>query len=312
MPGSPEVTPPAFLEEVMFFEIIERWILISILGISVLLMGCGEKNEDQLDQAFELSAESGITALSAVADDQDGSSYASLNLRHRSVADILMPKAYAATCSRAVLESCSSGVKSANYSDCDISGTLLSLNGNVTLTYSDAGCGMASASDNVSRTYDYTISGPRGGNLRVFSTAQNDYRGNSISGGGKLTNTGSAWEIQVLGKNKILKTAGGLTIMSHSIRTLSNVTVTGGITRASRTMSGGQLEVNHNLAQFSAIYTPNNLQWSSTCCHPVSGNLSITYEGTVTGTGSVVFNGCGSATVTKDDQSRQINLSYCE
>ncbi|MCB0365158.1 MAG: hypothetical protein H6624_10565 [Bdellovibrionaceae bacterium] len=296
----------------MFFDFIERFLLVAIVAVSILLVGCGDNQDDALDSTFELSAESMITALSGSADDHSGESYASANLRKQNIADLFLPKAYAATCTRAALETCSSGVKTATYSNCDISGTLLSLDGSVTLTYSDSGCGMASASDNVARTYDYTITGPRGGNLQVFSTALTDYRGTSISGGGKLTNTGSAWEIQVLGKNKILKTAAGVTIMSHSIRTLSNVTVTGGLSRASRVMNGGQVEVNHNLAKFTAVYTPNNLQWSSTCCHPVSGNLSVTFDGTVTGTGSVVFNGCGSATISKDDKERTITLSYCE
>ncbi|MCB0384500.1 MAG: hypothetical protein KDD43_03835 [Bdellovibrionales bacterium] len=296
----------------MFFDYLERWLLIAILAVSTLLVGCGDNEDKALDSTFELSAESMITALSGTADDHNGGSYASANLRKQNIAELFLPRAYAATCSRAALETCSSGVKTATYSACDISGTLLSLDGSVTLTYSDSGCGMASASDNVTRTYDYTITGPRGGNLQVFSTALTDYRGTSISGGGKLTNTGSNWEVQVLGKNKILKTAGGVTIMSHSIRTLSNVTITGGLSRSSRVMNGGQVEVNHNLAKFTAVYTPNNLQWSSTCCHPVSGSLSVTFDGTVTGTGSVVFNGCGSATVAKDDKERNISLSYCE
>ncbi|MCC7404395.1 MAG: hypothetical protein IT288_08350 [Bdellovibrionales bacterium] len=283
------------------------------VALLVGALGCGKNQDDEtLGSEFELSAESGITAISGVADEQNGSSFASYHLKQRTFADLLLPKAYASTCSRAYLSSCVSGVKSATYSDCDISGTLLSLDGSVTLTYSDSGCGLASTGNYVTRTYDYTISGPRGGSLHVFSSAQTDYRGNSISGGGKLIKTASGWEIQILGKNKVLQAAGGSTLMNHSVRTLSNISVTGGLDRASRVVNGGQVEVAHNLANFTAIYTPNNLQWSSSCCHPVSGSISISFDGSVTGTGSIVFNGCGSATISKDDKSRDLSLTYCE
>jgi len=77
-------------------------------------------------------------------------------------------------------------------------------------------------------------------------------------------------------------------------------------------MNGGSLEVNHNLAGFTAIFTPSNLQWSAGCCHPVAGSLAVTYSGSKTGTATVSFNGCGSATVNQDGQSQAVEFSYCE
>jgi hypothetical protein len=105
---------------------------------------------------------------------------------------------------------------------------------------------------------------------------------------------------------------GGAELARVSIRTLAPVSVTGSLSRASRLVNGGQIEVNYNRAQATAVVIPQNLQWSNTCCHPTAGTLQLNWSGTKTGSTSVSFSGCGQASVNQNGQVRNIELSYCE
>ena len=148
--------------------------------------------------------------------------------------------------------------------------------------------------------------------LYIYRTCDGaDRSGNTFGGGGRLTKTAGGWTVEVLGKNKRFS-RGGRELFNISTRTLTPISVTGSLSRASRVVNGGSFEVIHNKAQFVATYVPSNLTWSSACCHPVSGSLAVTYAGSVTGSSSVTFNGCGTATMVKDGLSSQITLNYCE
>lgn len=292
----------------------KRILLFSLLV--VLSVGCKKKAEDDSDLSVdpvEASVESGLTMVSGMADDQAGTAYA-LNSKPEPASIwkiILGEKAYAATCQRALYASCSGGVRSANYNQCDIMGTAANLYGQVSLTYSDAACSMAANGNTVTRTYNIEINGPRGGQISHSSDNRSDYRGTSYGGGGRLTKTASGWNAEILGRNSVLSFRGR-TIFDVSVRTLSAMGLTGSLSRSSRVLSGGQLEINHNVAGFTAIMSPTNLQWNNTCCHPVSGSLSVTYSGSKTGNATVTFSGCGSASVNQGGQVSTINMSYCE
>lgn len=290
-----------------------------ILGLAIIstLVACGQKKTNSSDlENMQVSLEAGVTAVNAAADDQAGSSYAKTSPFERknaivSIGDWLLPKSYAASCSRAALEPCMSGVKSESFSSCDLPASGRSLDGSVTLTYSNSSCNLA-VGDSVTRTYDFTISGPYGGRLHISSANATDFSGNTYGGGGILTHTGSnAWSIQVLGKHAELS-VGGRTLMDLQMRTLSDLSITGSLTRSGRVVDGGSFEVAHNLAKFTATYSPHNLTWTAFCCHPVSGTLSVSYAGSLSGSATVIFNGCGSATIEKDGLSRDVSLNYCE
>jgi hypothetical protein len=157
-----------------------------------------------------------------------------------------------------------------------------------------------------------SIVGPRGGTVTNASSTSSDYTGASYGGGGRLTKTASGYDLDILGKHKSL-TYNSKSIFNISIRTLSTMQVTGGLSRSSRTLNGGQLQINHNLAKFTATIVPTNLQYSNTCCHPISGSLALTYSGSKTGSATITFSsGCGVASKTENGQSSQVELSYCE
>lgn len=290
--------------------------LILILALAGLT-ACGAKKEetDSSIDEVEASVESGITTISGMGDEPSGASFADNRKTATTYAyqlkNLLLPEAWAAACSRASGNPCVSGVKSETYSQCQLPNSGRAMNGQVTLTYSDAACSLSNTGDQIERTYDLTVSGPYGGSLNISSAAHADYRGQSFGGGGRLTKTALGWDLEVLGKRKVL-TRRERTLFDVQTRTTQPLQVTGSLSRASRTVTGGSYEVVHNRARFTANYVPTNLQWTSLCCHPVSGSLAVTYSGSVNGSASVTFNGCGTATFIKDGLSRQITLNYCE
>ncbi len=290
-----------------------------VLAASLLaLVACAKKQEQTASTSVdpvEASVESGITLLQGVADDQSGNSYALKMSAPASVWQLLLKsdEAVAFSCGRAVDQACSGGVKTASFSQCDLPYSRATLNGSITLTYSDAGCSLSALNSTVNRTYDLSFNGPRGGLLTLKSAMSNDYRGGaSYGGGGKLTKTASGFDLEILGRHSDLSYRGR-PLVDVSVRTLQPVAINQ-VLRNGRTMNGGQIEVNHNLAQFTAVFSPNNLQWSNNCCHPVSGTMAVAYSGSKTGSATVSFSSaCGSATVVdQDGQSTEVTLSYCE
>lgn len=291
-------------------------LLVILVGSVIGLTGCGKKDlsASSVSSPAADALEAGITSVSGIADDQNGSTFAmqtKINDRYEFLASAFFPKAYALGCSRAVTQACSSGVRTITYADCEMGARVFSLSGSVTLTYSSNSCAMISTGDSVTRTYDYTISGPHGGSLTMSSANHFDYRGNTIGGGGKLTRTSSGYDLDILGKHKVLK-KNGSSLADITVRTIQPLEVTGGLARAGRQVNNGILEVNHNLSKFTARYTASNLVWSAQCCHPTSGTMSVTYTGSLTGSATVTFDGCGTATLEKDGTQTNIDLSYCE
>jgi hypothetical protein len=292
----------------------------SILTLTLLslVVACGKKqeNEESLSvDSLEAVVESGVTMISGMADEQSGSSLAlksNSNEMRPKVLDFILPTAYAVNCTRAFYQSCDNGIKSIDYSSCDIPGTSRSLDGQIQLSYSDLSCSLSNDGDSVTRTYDLSITGVRGGQISHSSSEQKDYREEVYGGGGRLTRTAAGWDLDILGRHSQLNFRGR-EIYDTSIRTLNTIEITGSLSRANRLITSGQIEVNHNKAEFTATMTPNNLQWTSSCCHPTSGSLNVVFSGSRTGNATVTFGeACGIATVDNDGQSNSIQLSYCE
>lgn len=288
----------------------------AVLCLLLLTTSACKKNlqdESSSVDPVEASLETAMNMVSGLSDDQAGASYALRSEATKpSVIQWLMgPVAYAEACLRAYYATCVNGVKSATYNACDINYGSATLSGSVQLTYSHNSCTLTTNGDSVTRTYDVVFTGPRGGAISHSSALASDYRGTQYGGGGKLTVAPVGWTVDILGRHTNL-TWKGRSLYNVSVRTLAPMSITGSLGRNGRILNGGQLEVNHNLAKFTSVIQPNNLQWQSTCCHPVSGSLNISFSGSKSGSATVQFNGCGSATLDKDGQSQDISLSYCE
>jgi hypothetical protein len=214
--------------------------LLMILSVAGLLSACDNKKADSesslVVDPVEAAIESGLTVVSGMADEQAGSTFAyQTRAGKASIWELVLgPKAYAEVCSRAYFASCLNGVKTANYSACEISGSLRTITGNVSLNYSHMSCTLTSTGDSVTRTYDIQNNGPRGGIVSLSSAAAADYRGSSYGGGGKIEKTSAGWDVSILGRHNSLSYKGR-TLFSTSVITLSPMSISGSLSRSSRT-----------------------------------------------------------------------------
>src|ERR1700722_5817633 len=85
----------------------------------------------------------------------------------RQLREALFPKAYGDSCWLEGFSTCAAGVETRTLSSCNIGP--LSLNGSVTLTWSDPSCVLVAAGDSVTRTGDFTISDYQGAALAITS-----------------------------------------------------------------------------------------------------------------------------------------------
>jgi hypothetical protein len=295
--------------------------LIGLSAILVLGAGCAKKEQAATTEvdAQEAAVESAVLSIGGAADDQEGASFAAYrterNDKWNTIAVLLNPPARAAggSCRRAIFESCNDGFKTIEYDSCAV-GLGITITGSVQLAFSNTTCSLANTGDSVLRTNRATVSGPRGGSIQNSSADRvSSVDGTSIGGGSRLERTASGWTIDILGQHKVASTRNGRSLFDVSVKTAAPIQITGSLSRAGRIVNSGQVDVHHNLAKFKASFVPNQLQYSNTCCHPVSGSLGVTYSGSVTGNATVTFNGCGSATLTRGSGSpTSISLSHCE
>jgi hypothetical protein len=213
---------------------------------------------------------------------------------------LLISEAQAASCTGQAFSACSSGIRTRSFGNCTLAGGRVSLSGSVTLSFSAPGCSMAAASNSVTRTADFTISGRRG-SLTV-----------SAPGGGQtVTRTSSGFDYSVGGMKRVLTDSNGDTIADIETRTLSVIPVTG-TSRSNRVMSGGQLEIKNLTRGTTAVLTPSNLTWSAGCNCAVSGSLS----GSTSGDESfddftITITGCGTANVSSGGKSEDVEFDRC-
>ncbi len=289
--------------------------IVRLLLLGFLVTQCNPKDnaDSSANEALTTSVEDAVTTMSAVLDDQEGEGYAvnSQKSYPEILDEILFPKAYAAGCVRPVFKVCNNGSKSSVFQDCSLFNGQVLASGQIDLDYSENDCSMDVVGNQVARTYNYELVGPRNGQLTVSSEVHTDYTGATIGGGALLTRTASGFDLDILGKHKVF-TRNGRERLDRSIQTLSPLEIAGGLERSVRRITNGQLQVSHNKAEFTAIYTAQDLRWSSSCCHPVSGSLSVDYTGSREGSATVTFGSCGRATLEKDGESHELAFSYCE
>jgi hypothetical protein len=220
----------------------------------------------------------------------------------RRALDSIEGTAYAASCFPSTFSACAAGVRTRTFAQCSIGGS--TLDGAVTLTFTrPATCALLLADDAVTRTADFTLTGPYGGTLTVSSPG----------GGQTLTKTAAGFEYGVAGMERVLKGPGGRTLFDVSTHTTAPFVVTGS-SRADLVIVSGTLEVVHNVAKYSVSLTADHLAWAPTCNCAVSGSLT----GTVSGGGkhdgksaSVKLTGCGKAEVTIDGETDDVVLDRC-
>ncbi len=215
--------------------------------------------------------------------------------------DNIVPSAYAASCWGATFSPCTAGVRTMDFAACTIGPS--TLDGTVTLTFTrTAACALITDGDAVTRTADFTLTGPYGGTLTVTSPG----------GGQTVTRTAAGFNYTVGGMQRVLRGPGGRTLFDISTRTTAPIVVTGS-SRTDLVIASGGLEVSHNVAGYTVNLTAQNLTWTPACNCASSGTLT----GTVTGgrfdgkSASVTITACGAADVTLGDETESVTLDRC-
>jgi hypothetical protein len=215
----------------------------------------------------------------------------------------LIPSAYAASCLPVSYSACTAGVRTATFDNCNVGA--ITVAGSVNLTFSDAAaCNIATVGDSVNRTASLTLSA-LGGSLAITSPG----------GGQTLTRTATGFTFAVPGMERVLTLPSGRTLFDIATSTAVNIplTITGN-SRSDMVITGGELIVEHKLANYSVTLVPSNLTWTPTCTCASSGSLT----GTVSSSGpddgktaTVTITGCGTADVTIDGDTESVTLDRC-
>ncbi len=285
-------------------------VLVLLSGVSLLgVGGCSKMSladEDQIGDA--------VGELMASVDESTKGSGATARLPILRMPDELRARvwrrmydgfshtAYAASCVQSLFATCNAGVRARAFNQCNIGAA--TLDGMVTLAFSDTrACTVGAAGDSVTRTADFTLTGPYGGTLAVTSPG----------GGQVLTKTTTGFDYSVPGMQRALTGPGGRKLFDISTRTTSPIHINGS-SRADLVIVSGALEVSHNLAGYRVTLQPENLTWNATCNCAISGKLT----GTVAGGGkldgksaSVTVTGCGTAEVDIDGDTESVTLDRC-
>ncbi len=196
------------------------------------------------------------------------------------------------------------------FRDCRLANTYAIANGEVTYLFNNASCSIRSDGDSVNRQFDINLNKLFRASAKLSTARHENYLGEVYGGGGILTNTVAGWEIEILGRYHQLKSAAGRVLADVSVHSEGKFEIlkTGG----GRTVSGGTLVIDHNLAKYTAKYSPRSLTWDTSCLCPVSGLVDITFSGSKNGSGSLEFLSCGVAKISRGDgSSRKLEMPRC-
>lgn len=286
-------------------------LLLSLLVLTAV--GCRGKEEVPSDNgsasAYSVDDfEEGIVQyaeLDQAANDSE-SSYATSNSYCQGIA--------AAAACQANQPSAGLGLQQAVYAGCQLPYSNIFATGSVSLTYNTSSCSMQNLGEAVNRTYSMNYA-RNGWQVQVRSENDTDYRGQVYGGGGRLTKTSAGWNFEILGRHVKLITPANNMLAKLDVRTVPGfpIQIEGSLLRSNRLVKAGKLEVNHFHRRRTVTYTASDLRYASNCCYPVSGTLAmeVTDNG-ASRSGSVTFNGCGSATQTLPEGTRTLPLNACQ
>ena len=223
-----------------------------------------------------------------------------------------------------VRSSCSSNSTTVTWNSCTVASGAVTMTGGWTETFSGTGassCTVPVASGGtVTRTSSSSVmtintGALAGATITTNTTAHSTWDNVSIpSTGISVSNSSGTRTVTINGVHRVMRGPRGRMWFDHSLKTTTDLTVTGDRASGNRAITAGVLKVYHNLLQYNATNTFNNVTWgSSSCCYPTSGNISTSFSGSVTGTTTLTFTTtCGSATfVDTSGSSSTVALTQC-
>ncbi len=225
---------------------------------------------------------------------------------NQNISDLFIAKSYAATACNVVPFQCNgAGASSRTFSECTLPGGG-ALSGSVNLTYTGSGtgtCTIPANGDRVVRAPNYEVRGLRGAIFKV----------SPLTTGQSLTRaSASTFNLNSTGIRRTFTTGEGKVVLDMSSLTTSALTINGS-TRGVRSLSNsGGVMIIDNLTSGSCSMTPFNVQWTSGCNCPTSGNWSGSCTDGLALT--VAFGGatCGETTITKGSAVKILTMDRCQ
>lgn len=303
---------------------------IFIISTVLFLGACNKKSDDAITNSVDTTAEVGqqVGEAMAAVDESGGSANGSIALVEPAGAyktfarlsnekittssmnssfNLLVNKAQAAACSTITFGACGATVANAKVKDfasCTL-GIGATITGSVQLVFAGTGaasCQIPATNDSVTRTPNFTITGARGATFQV-----------SVPSGGTgqtVTRAGTdSFNFNNTGIRRSFTTAAGTTLLDVTTKTTSDIALSGS-TRATRSITGGALQVTNNLNSQVCTLSPSSVQWTDGCNCPTSG--SWTGSCSTGETLTVAFSStCGSSTVTLGSDVKTISMDRC-
>lgn len=298
-----------------------------VVSTGLIITACNKKETTDSDTTADsqaYNAESAVSSVGSASGAVEGSiGLASLDLlasEFRNM-DYLDPQTASinpqAACSLSQRSTCSSNVITLDWGGCAVGNATLT--GIWTETYSDSSCLMNVDNNTVTRTTGLSpvvLTGPLGATFSTDTSGGTAYDGTAMGSSGiTVEKTASGRTIAIDSIHKVFKTPKGNTRFDYFIKTGTAVTVTGSRAAGTRTITGGNISIYHNLARYTATHTFTSVAWGdSTCCYPNSGSVSSSFSGDVTGSTTMTFSStCGSASFTDTTGTTStVTLSQCE
>ena len=125
-----------------------------------------------------------------------------------------------------------------------------------------------------------------GATLTASTSAHTAWDGTSIPATGTdIAMSGGTRTITVHGLRRILRGSSGTTWFDHSLKTTTDIDITGTRAAGTREIQQGVLVIYHNRAHYTAtntFSTSNKVKWGDpNCCYPTTGRITTVFTGTI-------------------------------
>ncbi len=311
---------------------------VFIVGIALHFSGCSEsKNSTLLDTSGNQSAtEIAVSSVSGAVASSNGT-LGAMALRNQTqdrwvaILDAIENSANATTACptlQSSFPSCSSGVVTLTYSSCQMikgNGNYngVSWDGSQVIFFSGGTCpasfsAIKSGNATLTRTFGpgTTRTTPDGMVVTLNTSIATGYSFH-VSGGTTVAMTDGVGSrtITINGIQYTATTGSGTVAWDHSVSTTTSLIFTApGLGIATGTITSGTVQVQHNLAKYTASAAFNSVTYNhGVCgCFPTGGTITTTLTGSQTGTETLVITGCAKATLTANDGTTStVSLTHC-
>jgi len=282
-----------------------KWIARLALVSFALSLGCQRANPLEPDDvSITAAAEAAVVSLGGIFDEVGTGNFEGRRSR------------VACDGRAAEVTQCPNHKKTRVYSGCTLGTSRHTLSGVVYLEYTDgATCALGSDGDSVVRTANLVRTAANTTTYQISSSLHSTYDGVELGEGARITKTSAGHNLDLLGHRRMKVSNSEKTVYDISIATTpgSPLILTGGMTRPSRKITDGSFKLYHNTGLYSMTFTPSAVTYANDCCYPVSGSFAITYAGTINGTGTLTFTGCGAGTITRTNlENAAFQFTTCE